>query len=591
MSDRYYRQEFNYLVEEGREFSERYPDLAWQLNLTDSRGRDPNVERLLEGFAFLTSRIQMRLDDDMPQLADGLLSLLWPHYGRHIPSFCLMQFRPQAGELAEGLTVPAGAVVVSDALQSGLRCRYSTCFPLWVPPVTITGFAAESLGTACRLSLSFKPAAGVQPATLADHPLRVQMFGESHSCQEACNLLLGQEGDRRYLRQVVLKVTSGGQEETISLDPDTTITSCGLSQEESLFPSGNDLFWGFTLLQDYFVFPDKFLAFNLNLGAVLARYPKIEKFEVECRVEHAWPTDLSLTQDNFRLGVVPAVNLFRMDGEPIRADHLRSSYRIKVDIQNPEAFLIYTVDKVEGISLSDGRRRIYQPLYAVRHRLEGPREQLEGPYYVLGRTRAPGGGSDLTLGLVDPAGKGVFPEEETLSLSLTCSNGGQGGRPPAGRIRQTLAGAPDLLKPVNLNQPSQPIFPQTQGRSVWSWLGIASLNFLNLANPDRLRALLAMFEPGQDEANQRRLTGIRTVKLEDVRERVFGSLVSGHRLKVVVDEDHFGGQGDTQLFAKVLGAFLEAFASINCFLRLEVTLLPSGRKIMLGRTFGREKVL
>ena len=132
MSDQYYRAEYRYLVDEGREFAERYPDLARELNLLDSRGRDPNVERLLEGLSFLTSRVHKRLDDDFPHLVEGLLSLVWPHHGQPIPSFCICRFRPLSGDLTQGVSVPRGAVVESETMDDGLRCRYQTTADLWV---------------------------------------------------------------------------------------------------------------------------------------------------------------------------------------------------------------------------------------------------------------------------------------------------------------------------------------------------------------------------------------------------------------------------------------------------------------------------
>ncbi len=55
-------------------------------------GQDPDVERLLEGFAFLTGRLQQQLDKELPEVAHTLVELLWPSYTRPIPSFSIIQF-------------------------------------------------------------------------------------------------------------------------------------------------------------------------------------------------------------------------------------------------------------------------------------------------------------------------------------------------------------------------------------------------------------------------------------------------------------------------------------------------------------------
>ena len=49
--DKYFREELAFLKEQGKEFTEIHPQLSRFLH---GRTTDPDVERLLEGFAFLT---------------------------------------------------------------------------------------------------------------------------------------------------------------------------------------------------------------------------------------------------------------------------------------------------------------------------------------------------------------------------------------------------------------------------------------------------------------------------------------------------------------------------------------------------------
>ena len=89
--DRYFQSELSALRQLGRRFSERNPALAPFLG---EAGQDPDVERLLEGFAFLTGRLRQKLDDELPELTHSLMHLLWPHYMRPIPAFSILQFDP-----------------------------------------------------------------------------------------------------------------------------------------------------------------------------------------------------------------------------------------------------------------------------------------------------------------------------------------------------------------------------------------------------------------------------------------------------------------------------------------------------------------
>ena len=91
---RYYEAEMRYLSEAGKEFAEAHPDRARMLNLDRVGDRDPYVERLFEGFAFLTGRLRQKLDDELPELTEGLVSLLWPHYLRMIPSLSILELTP-----------------------------------------------------------------------------------------------------------------------------------------------------------------------------------------------------------------------------------------------------------------------------------------------------------------------------------------------------------------------------------------------------------------------------------------------------------------------------------------------------------------
>src|SRR5512136_1986079 len=86
----YYQDELFFLREMGKEFAESHPALAPYIL---EAGSDPDVERLLEGFAFLTGRIRQKLDDELPELTHTLLGLLWPHLVRPVPSLSILEFR------------------------------------------------------------------------------------------------------------------------------------------------------------------------------------------------------------------------------------------------------------------------------------------------------------------------------------------------------------------------------------------------------------------------------------------------------------------------------------------------------------------
>src|ERR1700743_87148 len=137
------------LREAGREFAKTHPDRARMLNLDRVGDRDPYVERLYEGFAFLTGRLQQKLDDELPELTEGLVSLLWPHYLRMIPSLSVVELIPLAEKLQKTERVDAGVPVRSAPITtpgaSGteattpktVQCVYATTQPVTLHPVRL----------------------------------------------------------------------------------------------------------------------------------------------------------------------------------------------------------------------------------------------------------------------------------------------------------------------------------------------------------------------------------------------------------------------------------------------------------------------
>ena len=90
MFNKYYQDELVFLRDMGREFSAANPEAA---RFLAEPGSDPDVERMLEGVAFLTARLRQKLDDELPEFTHSLTEMFWPHYLRPIPSSTIIQLR------------------------------------------------------------------------------------------------------------------------------------------------------------------------------------------------------------------------------------------------------------------------------------------------------------------------------------------------------------------------------------------------------------------------------------------------------------------------------------------------------------------
>ena len=57
-----------------------YGEVAGRLGMRGIEVADPYVERLLEGFAFMSARIQLKMDAEFPRFSQRLLDLVYPGY-------------------------------------------------------------------------------------------------------------------------------------------------------------------------------------------------------------------------------------------------------------------------------------------------------------------------------------------------------------------------------------------------------------------------------------------------------------------------------------------------------------------------------
>ena len=116
----HYERELAFLRAHAGEFAKRYPKIAGRLQLSGDVGEDPHVERLIESFALLSSRIHKRLDDDFPLFTETFLDVLYPHYLRPFPSCSIARF-----------DVGGGAAQMSAVRRSCQTMALWMGWPVW----------------------------------------------------------------------------------------------------------------------------------------------------------------------------------------------------------------------------------------------------------------------------------------------------------------------------------------------------------------------------------------------------------------------------------------------------------------------------
>lgn len=591
----YFEAERAYLRELGAEFGRAHPEIG---RLLQNEGSDPSVERLLAGVAFLTGRVRHRLDDDLPELSQGIMQILWPQCVRPIPAMAIQQFRAPARE-TRPIHIAAGSRLLSIPVQGDpeiqpIRCSFRTVYDVDLPPLQLVEARMREKGDRATLTLRFQLGPGLDLSRgdqLQLGRLRLHLHGDGRVPTELYYYLLHRI--RRSAPPLAYASDAGGP--TVPLPRPRAV---GLGSEEALLPGWGATLESYRLLFEYYALPEKFLFIDLpGLGALRALGAASE-FCIDLPFDLPFPRELQVSTNNLRLGCTPIVNLFERSGHPISRLPLRTEYRLLPggDRNLGAGAEVYTIDSVVGTTQGRGGRREYQPF--VRIALQA---QRAGVRWYSVRHRSAGDGVETWLTLSPPDNVEDLLKDEVFSASLTCSNGRIASELRAGEINTVEAGAPRGVETENLRAPTAPVAPPLGQGLEWRLAAHLAAPRQTLASREALVRLLTVYNfpaAARHDLGQlhgRRMEAISSVQLRH-RDRMVRlsrlpgeasgatgagprqlALCRGQELSLSVAFERFGGVGDCYLFGTILDRLLALWVTANSYSRL--TLEDTQRKV------------
>ena len=574
---RYYESEMRYLREAGKEFAKIHPDRAGQLNLDRVGDRDPYVERLFEGFAFLTGRLRQKIDDDLPELTESLVSLLWPHYLRLIPSLSIIELTPNYSTLSRLEVIPKGLQVQTEPLgPKGTRCPFRTTQPVILQPVKINQVKLgvhQDGRSIINIRLGFGELIDFEQVDLSK--LRFYLNADAPIASTLHHALTHQVSaiQLRYSNQPNEIVGFQGK-----------ITPVGFSEEDRLWLKPDNAFAGYQLLLEYFAFREKFMFVDLH-GLNIRNVPEgCEYIDIEIVLNQTWPSDMPFNKDNIRLHCVPVINLFDMEADPIVVNQLESEYLLRPLLRQDGHIEVYSVESVEAITRNG--RYSYVPFTSFKHRGGMLRHDAPERYYHTHVRKGASGLHETWLVLGGKIwDKGQSLETETLSLRVTGTNGMLPRKTLSNARIQSLSSSQNSISSVrNLCSPTLPCYPPTEDRFHWRVLSHLAPNYLSLINAEVLRGTLALYDWTENELNRRRLEGIVDVSHRMIKRIEKGMLQRGIEIEVTINSFQFTGEGDVMLFGELLHQFFALYADVNLFTQLVINLLPVGNKIVWNQS-------
>ena len=596
----YYERELGFLRRYSREFAERYPKIAGRLLMGGEVCEDPHIERMIESFALLNSRIAKRLDDDYPEFTEALFEVLYPHYLRPFPSCSIAHFdlAGPAVQLAAGNTIARGTQLKTKPVR-GATCTFRTVYPVNVAPLAMTAARFAGIinapdavrlpaGATSSISLTLSgtgPLAAI--GALGVGKLRVFIDGESSFCAALRDAL--------FMRTVAAYAEADASGRWVEL-ASPPVTAAGFDEDETLIDFPARSHDAYRLLTEYFSFPEKFNFFDIDVAALCAALPagamsvSLHLAVAGLRTDSNLARMLgTLSTNNVLLGCTPVVNLFRHAGEPIRLTHTTASYPVLADARRAYAFDVHSIDAVSLVRQTPQGESIvrFRPFYSLQH---GQTPEERGPYWVMRRDETlseNSPGYETNIAIVDIDFDPSAVETDTLSVELTCTNRDlptllayglrdgdlflEGGSGPSGITF--------LRKPT-----ASTSFERGQGAH-WRLVSHLSLNHLSLANGglDAFREMLTLYDLQRSPSSQRQIGGIAAIAHKAANTWLpgnpFACLVRGVEVRLTIDEEAFVGSG-IHAFAHIIERFLGLYVHANSFTQLVVVSSKTGEELL-----------
>lgn len=618
----FYEQELAHVRQTAGEFAREFPKIAGRLALpADGHGTcpDPLVERLLEGFAFLAARVQLKLTAEFPTFTQALLDTVYPHYLCPLPAMTIVRFEPdcQQGNLLDGYRIPRGSALRSrPPAKATTSCEFRTAHDVTLWPVRVADaryLAAREIGT-----LDLPPDVGAKAAIR----LRLELpEGMTFAQLQADSLVFHLTGpgdvpaalyESLFARMAGLlggaSGVKGGRRVRL---PHGSLQQRGFAETDALLPPSPRSFEGYRLLQEYFALPQRVLFAEVSglrpvwqtAGETTSCELLVMFTEEDIRLEG------QVSAACFELYCTPAINLFERRCEHITLDGRSHEHAVVPERGSGLSYEVFQVTRVAGLGARAEDEQRFEPFFLARE------DSDARAYYTVRRELRALSATERELGaepsypgmeswisLVDADHAPYRAELRQLAVRALCTNRHlplhiplQGG---------STDFALDVGAPVKatrcLVRPTTPRASHAVGEVAWRLVSHLSLNYLSLVDHDdgqgavALRELLRLYTRGSDPQLRLQVEGVRSVTARAIVRRVenAGPIAFARGLEVAVRlrESNFKGTG-AFLFGAVLDRFFAKYTSINSFTETVVLSQERGELVRWPTRVGKRDLM
>ncbi len=553
-----FREELAFLRELGPEMARAHPGLCDALARP---GTDPDVERLLEGFALVAARVRRRAEQAIPEAVEALAEVVAPHALWPVAASTVMELVPRPGVVPDRARIARGAAFGSRPIE-GVRCELRSTTDVDLTPIRVERCSLDrSSSREPRLLVRVRAPRSALGVLYAPRPLRFYVHAP---LADASALALAID---RWL----LGVAARGSD-----SPTPTALGARLvdPEREPHLPWPERSPEGARVLIETAFFPERHLFFEVH---GLERVPdalRHDQLEIALRFtpEAASVLPERLAEDALRLHCVPAVNVFPRDAEPIRWEDDVRDAPLRAAGLSPRAVEVLDVTSVVGIAPGTRGRRAYDAFSSF----DGTPGRGR---FALRRELSPlDGRVDTFLRVSDRA----THEAETLSIELRCTNRALASRLRPGDVSEAVAGSPALATFTNLLPlgPSAP--PTLAGSALEALVGVTATGHRARLEPAAMRAWWrASAVPASVDLGRARWAAALADALVAVHATPFraarrGVIRRGVDVALELDAGRVPSVGEAFLFARALDRALAQELPLQAEQRVTVRHVPAG---------------
>lgn len=608
----YYNEQLSYLRKQGKAFAETHPKVAGNLSLGPGDVEDPMVARLLEGFAFLSGRVQYNIEQGNQSITENLLSLLYPHYDLPVPAFSIIQLQP-SDQLEQAHTIPIHSELRVPTSEDDVFCEFRSCYETDLLPIGLSDIKwqrhfdvkptkpNENIKTCFSLKLDcLHPELTFKKLT--NNKIRFFINLESHLAYSFYEALANNTEEITISYQ-------GLDKEGVELTLDK-LKFVGFDEKEAILPYPANSPKSYRILTEYFAYPQKFLFFDIvDLGLLdipgdlksLCINVFLNSTDSKC--------EAAINDDSLLLNCCPIVNLFDEVAEPIHLNAQHAEYHVvpanKLSMRQAEVYSVKSMlvtTNVEGATTDIKATPYFGKKYTMltdKQHLYWHRQQKK--CWEIGEYHLPGTETYLIFSELNAS---LDDQDKSLIVTpkLLCTNRELTLEIPIGGDSPKFEFHPEKIEQVDsihcISRISKPRYRKRnrdKQLELLTHISVSQLCYDNHENSiDALKNTLSNYNIDTESDNPMIDKGIQDVKTKTITKRNPNSLKQGFcqglEYTLTVDEQYFT-ENNMYLFANVLQYFLQQTCSINSFVQVVLETKQRGVVKRWKPMLGTKKIL